>query len=358
MKDSGFRITSALRKIIVNTGWLFSLKVLRILIGLFVSVWLARYLGPDRFGAFSYAIAFVTLFTPIAQLGLEGLVVRDIVREPAERGEILGTVFFLRLVGGAVAFAAASISIALVRDDAAIRIMTAIIAFGILFRAFDSIDLWFQSQVESKYPVIARAVALLLASAGKVAMILARAPVVAFAAVATFEMVAVAGGLVAVYRLRGLRLSAWRFRLARARDLLGQSWTLILSGVLSILYLRIDQVMLGGMIGDEAVGIYSTAVRLSEVWYFVPVAISSSVFPALVRARERDGDLYRRRLQQLYDFLAATALATAVVFTVGAGPLVRLLFGAQYAGAALGSFVVQDFLALPWRRQRFARQFP
>lgn len=334
MKNGPFRITSTLRRIIVNTGWLFSLRVLRILVGLFVSVWVARYLGPDRFGSFSYAIAFITLFTPIAQLGLKELVVRDIVREPAGRAEIMGTAFFLRLGGGAIAFAGASLSILLVRDEQVVRFMTAIVAFGLLFSAFETIELWFQSKVEAKYPVVARAVALIVASAAKVAMILLRAPVVAFAAVAAFEMVAIAAGFLVVYRLRGFRLAEWRFRLARARELLAQCWTLVLAGVLSIIYLRIDQVMLGGMLGDGAVGVYSTAVRLSEVWYFVPIAISTSVFPALVRARERDVALYGRRLQQLYDFLAGLALVTAIAVTIVAGPLVRILFGEQYAGAA------------------------
>ena len=46
--------------------------------------------------------------------------------------------------------------------------------------------------------------------------------------------------------------------------------------------MKIDQVMIKEMLGAEAVGQYAAAVRLSEVWYFIPIIIASSLFPAIV----------------------------------------------------------------------------
>ena len=334
MAFTRFKIRSTLRGIIINAGWLFVLRTGRVLFALFVGVWVARYLGPARFGDFSYALAFVALFVPLTTLGLEAVVVRDLVREPRARDEILGTAFLLRMCGGLLSVVMILVVIALIRaQDVLVRTLTGIVTIGIVFQAFDTIDIWFQSRVESKYPVYARFAALVLANVAKIVLIVRGAPLVAFAWVAVFEMVMTAAGLVVTYRACGFFITAWRASLSRARSLLGQSWALVLSGVLALIYLKIDQVMLGEMSGNEAVGIYSTAVRISEVWYFVPVAITSSIFPALIRSREMGGGIYRKRLQQLYDFLVWIALGVAVVMTFTANRLVVILFGEAYAAS-------------------------
>jgi PST family polysaccharide transporter len=333
MAIAQFRIGSALRGIIVNAGWLFVLRAVRILFALFVGVWVARYLGPGRFGDLSYALAFVTLFVPLTTLGLTNIVVRDLVREPRAKEEILGTAFLLRLAGGVISVAVILVVISIIRaEDALVRMLTGVVAIGIVFQAFDTIDIWFQSEVQSKYAVYSRFVALVLANAVKIVLILRGAQLVAFAWVAVFEMAVTAAGFVVAYHARGFSITAWRVRLSRARNLLGQSWMLMLSGALTLIYLKIDQVMLGEMSGREEVGIYSTAVRISEIWYFVPMAISMSVFPALIRSRDMGREIYEKRLQQLYDFLVWLALCVALVMTFLASPIVRLLFGEAYAG--------------------------
>lgn len=85
-----------LQTILGNGSWLFADKAVRMSIGLIVGVWLARYLGPDRFGKFNYAIAFAALFSPIATLGLNGVVVRELVHHSERKNEILGSAFALK----------------------------------------------------------------------------------------------------------------------------------------------------------------------------------------------------------------------------------------------------------------------
>ena len=64
-----------------NTSWLFGEKILRMIVGLFVGIWVARYLGPEQFGLFSYAQGFVGLFTAISTLELDGIVVRELIKD-------------------------------------------------------------------------------------------------------------------------------------------------------------------------------------------------------------------------------------------------------------------------------------
>lgn len=328
-----FRISKTLRDIIANTGWLFGLRILRMLFALFVMAWVARYLGTEDFGILQYGVAFIGLFGPLAILGLQDITVREIVRDPEARDEILGTTFVMRLAGGLTGFILVLVIIPFVREEPTVRLVTGIAALTLFLQAFECIDMWFQSQVQSKYTVIAKSVSLVVSNLLRILAILMLAPVTAFVVILAISVVISSSGLVIAYRAQGYSLRKWRFSIDRAKELLGQSWMLILTGALSMIYFKIDQVMLGQIAGDEAVGVYSTAARLSEIWYFIPVAIATSVFPALIKVRGRGEKVYYARLQQLYDFLAWLGLVVAVFFTFTSDRAIVLIFGEQYAAA-------------------------
>jgi O-antigen/teichoic acid export membrane protein len=325
-----------LQNVVSNTGWQFADNALRMAVGLVVGVWLARYLGPEQFGLLSYAMALVAMFGAVANLGLDDIMVRDLVRETEARDEILGTAFLLRLAAGTVSFIAAVATIYLLHpDDVLSQWLVGIIAAGAIFQAFSVIEYWFHSQVQAKYAMLAKSVAALASSLVKVGLLLSAAPLVAFAWAALLEFMLFAVGLVVAYRVKGFRLCAWRGRLRRAGALLRDSWPLMLSGMVILVYLRIDQVMLGEMAGQEEVGIYSVAVRLAEIWYFIPMAVFWSVYPSIVEVRAVSEELFYGRLQQLYNLMALLAYVVAVPVTLAAQWLVPTLFGDAYARAGL-----------------------
>jgi len=217
--------------------------------------------------------------------------------------------------------------------DSVSRWLVGILAAGIILQAFDAIDFWFQAQVQSKYTVIAKGVAYLVLSAFKIILILLEAPLVAFAWAGLAELAVGAAGLVIVYQVRGHRVKAWHAGVATARKLLKDSWPLIFSAIVTMVYLRIDQVMLGEMVGSEEVGVYAAAVRIAEAWYFIPVAVCSSVFPGIVEAGTVSEELLYEQLQKLYNLMAFFGYAVAIPLTFLSGWLVELLFGAAYAKA-------------------------
>jgi len=330
----GQKISPGLWKLIGNTGWLFADKILRMGLALVIGVWVARYLGPEQFGLYNYAISFAGLFTMFATLGLDSIVVRNIVRQPAEKDEILGTTFGLRLMGGCFVVFLAVTTVSLVRPGEDLTsLLVAIIAAGAIFQAFDTIDLWFQSQIQSIYPVWAKTSAYLLLNLGKIGLILIQAPLVAFAWAWLSEFIFAAVALAFSYGSKGHSLSAWRFNLGQAKVMLRESLPLILAGVAVTIYLRADAVMLGAMIGDESVGIYSVAVRFSEIWYFIPGAIVSSVSPSIIQAKEVSETLYYQRMQKLFNFVSGLAYAIAIPMTFIASPLIIYVFGEEYQAA-------------------------
>jgi O-antigen/teichoic acid export membrane protein len=323
-----------LQRAVGNTGWLFADQIVRMVVGLFVGVWVARYLGPERYGLLSYSVAFVMLFSALASLGLNDIAVRNLVRTPALKNEIIGTAFLLRIMSGLTVFGLTMGGIFIIRPaDTLTHWLVGIIAAGSVFQAFDAINFWFQSQVSSKYTVFATNFAFLMVSAVKIVLILRNAPLVAFAWAALAEIAIGSTGLVIAYRVTGHRLKDWHASLTMAGTLLKDSWPLIFSGIVSMIYLRIDQVMLGQMKGSGEVGIYSAAVRLAEVWYFIPMAIYSSVLPGIVEAKFISEDLFYSHLQKLYNLMAMIAYLIAIPVTFLAGWVVVILFGTSYAKA-------------------------
>lgn len=332
-----------------NTSWLFGEKILRMIVGLFVGIWVARYLGPEQFGLFSYAQSFVGLFTAIATLGLDGIVVRELVKDESRRDELMATAFWLKLMGALVVLLILAVAVNFTSNDMHTNVLVFIIASATVFQSFNVVDMYFQSKVMGKYIVYANVINLLLSSIVKIILILNEAPLIAFAWVILFDSFVLACGFIYFYiRNRHCEQSetihkntvilnkakqsilALTFNKSTAVALLKDSWPLILSGIVVSIYMKIDQVMIMEMMDAEAVGQYAAAVRISEAWYFIPMVIASSLFPAIINAKRQSEELYYARLQKLYDLMVWMAIAIALPMTFLSDWLVNLLYGEQY----------------------------
>jgi O-antigen/teichoic acid export membrane protein len=323
-----------LQRIVPNAGWMVADRLVRMALGLVVGAWVARYLGPPQFGAFNFALAFVALFSPLATLGLERIVVRDLVDHPDRTPDILGSAFLIRMAGGCVTLALSVAVVAWLRPGDPLAVaLVAVMAAASVVQALDVIDLWFQSGMRARHAVVATGTAFLVAAVLRMTLILMRAPLIAFAWAALVEMALAGVGLVLVYRGHGGRLSTWRWSGERARALVADGWPLMLSSVMILIYLRIDQVMLGQMASAAELGAYSAAVKLVEVWYFVPTTLVAAVFPSIVEARRLGEQVFYQRLQQLYNAMAIAAYAVALPTCLLARGIVVTVFGDAYASA-------------------------
>jgi len=325
----------ALQNIISNTGWLAADQILRMGVGLLVGIWMARYLGPERFGLLSYAIAFVTLSSSLATLGLDGIVVRDIVREPYRKEEILGSAFVLKVVGGFATFLITLLVIFVLRpQDRLTQWLVGILAIGTIFQAFDTIDFWFQAKVQSKNTVYAKNCAYLLISVVKIGLILMHAPLIAFAWAGLAETIIGSVGLVVAYQMNGEFLKSWYANITLAKRLLRDSWPLIFSGAFVLINMLIDKIMLGHLANSTEVGLYSAAARLSEIWYCIPMMVGASVTPVLINKKEQSETSYYAMLQNTYNIMTIAALSLALPTTFLSHKLVAILYGPGYAAAA------------------------
>jgi polysaccharide transporter, PST family len=322
-------------KILSNTGWMISEKIIRMSVGIYVTVWVARYLGPEVFGLFSFILAISALFSMLSTLGIEQIVVRDFVRKPEKSNEILGTAFMLKFMGAFLSLIFSVTTIYYFREgDSLTVLMVGIVSAATVFQSFDVIDLNFKARVEARYPSIAKSIAFLLMSLLKVLLIIINAPLIAFAWAVFGEVALSAVFLVIAYKIKGFKIKGWQFRVVRAKKLLVECWPLAISGVAVMIYMKIDQVMLGQLVGDRAVGLYSAAIKLSEVWYIVPVAIMNSAAPAITRSFSSDLNQYHARLQKLFNLTTLIAFMLAVPTTILSSHIIEIIYGKEFLSSS------------------------
>lgn len=318
-----------------NTSWLFGEKILRMAVGLFVGIWVARYLGPEQFGLFSYAQSFVGLFAAIATLGLDGIVVRELVKHEGRRDELIGTAFWLKIMGAFGVLLILAIAVNFTSNDSYTNMLVFIIASATIFQSFNVIDFYFQSKVLSRYVVYANIISLFLSSIVKVFLILNEAPLIAFAWVVLFDSFVLACGFIYFYIKNDLRINSKHLFLNKkmAGYLLKESSPLIISTFVASIYLQIDQIMLKELIDVNAVGLYAAATKISELFYIFPAIVTASLFPAIVNAKKLSTELYNMRLQKLYDLMVWVSISIAVFMTFVFSEGVTLLYGKEFNGA-------------------------
>jgi PST family polysaccharide transporter len=328
--------SSNLVAIFRNFTWLALDRVVRMGLGVVLTIWIARYLGPSQFGLFNYAAAFVALFTPVASLGLDSILVRDLLREsePA-RMSSMGTAFLMRFVGGWIAVGLALVVNLVVRPGEEIsEILVIIAAIGLVAQSADVIDFWFQSLLQSRKVVIARGVSFLVLAFVRIGLLIGRYSLVWFAAAALAELMLSGISLFVAYRASGARMIRWRYSWERMVGFLRDGWPLAFSMLAILIYLKIGQVMVGNMLGDRAIGNYSAAVRLAEVWFFIPTAVGSSVLPSIIRAKAQNKSRYRNRLQLSYNVMSLISIAIAAFLSLFSSTIIRVLYGIQFVEAS------------------------
>ncbi len=322
-----------LRRIVSNVGWLVFERVAPMLTAFIVNALVVRYLGPAQYGLLGYALSFGAMFATLSTFGGDAVIVRELTRTPERSGEILGTALVLRLVAGALVWAAAVVAVRHLNDDPLTRLLVVIMTAQALATAPAVFECWFRARIAAREMVIARTGAVLTNQAGRVALVLTGAALPAFAGLTVGTALL---GAVAVYALyaRGSG-DALRFRWEQARSLLRDSWPLAIVNISIIVYMKIDQVMLTDIAGPRENGIYATAVALSELWFFLPVAIGNTVFPLIVTAHDNDDRRqFDRKLQLFLDAMTALGYAVAIPVFVFATPIVRIVYGAEFAEAA------------------------
>jgi PST family polysaccharide transporter len=332
-------------------------------VGLLVTAWIARYLGPDQYGLWNYAIAFTALFSAFSTLGLDSIVVRELVKYPEKTNELLGTAFVLRLLGGLIAFSLSIITSILIgiRDFLTLSLI-ALSAGGFIFQAFLTIDYFYQAHIMSRYTVWAQNISFLIMSTVKIFLIFAHAPLLAFAVAGLIEIILGSAFLVGFYIYQTSKnispltshvslshspspllspshslspISSWRFSLPIAKSLLKDSWPLIIGSISALIYMRIDTIMVKQLLGNIDAGYYSAAQKISESFLFLTIIITQTLFPLISKYKKISTQLYYRRIYLLYSIIAKISFFLCLIVFLFSESIIKYLFGESYFNSVI-----------------------
>ena len=323
------------KKIFGNSLWQITEKILTMLISVIVTSLVARYLGTERYGFVNYIISVVLLFTTFSTLGMEKITINDIVDNKFSKENILGTSFVIRIIGGFVLIIASQITIyILTNGDKLSQILGIIMGACMLFKAFEVIEYYLQAQMNFKTVSIIRFIATIITSMSKLVVVFCDLGIVGF--ISTYLIDAIVVGILLYIYYKKKNQSKLSFDVKYARTLLSKCWYIAISGLMITIYMRIDQVMLGSMLSSKTEnGIYSAAIRIAEMWYFVPMAIIASFQPIIMKKRN-EGLVkeYKEYTQKLYDIVSIIGIMCGLIISLFGWIVVNILYGKEYSGAS------------------------
>lgn len=325
---------SGFQKYFKNTSWAFFGKIFSLGISFLTTIYVIRHLGPNNYGLFIFSVGFVGLFAFIASLGIDNVLYRELAKDISKKDTLLGTSLFLKIIASTLAIVIIIISTYLLKTDSITRLLIIINSFTLFFGAFSVIWYFFQAQIQAKYQAISLIFVTLLLNFLKILVIFFDKGVIYFAIVFFLENIFYAIIAIFLYLKSGNSILSWKINKELAISILKDSWPLMLSSAFIIIYTRIDQVMLKFMSGNFDVGIYDAAARVSEVWYFIPSLIVSSIFPAIVNSKKVGSEFFEKRLVKLYSLVFYIAILVALPITFFSNSLIKILYGDNFIQAS------------------------
>lgn len=320
------------KRVIKNAGWLIGIQLIKSLLGMVISMLTARFLGPSNFGLINYAASIVSFVTPIMYLGLTGVLVQEIVNNPEEEGEILGTSIFMSLISSVLCISGVIVFSVLANSgEKDTIIVCALYSILLIFQSLEMIVYWFQAKLLSKYSSIVSLVAYIIVSGYKIYLLATHKSIYWFAVSNALDYMIIAVGAYIVYKKLGGADLKFDFRLAKR--LFSKSRYYIVSNMMIAIFAQTDRIMLKLMIDDAATGYYSAAVACAGMTGFVFAAIIDSFRPMIFDDKKSNEKQYEKDMCRLYGIIVYLSLFQSAGITIFSGLIIKILYGAAYSSS-------------------------
>ncbi len=319
-------------KVVKNATWIIACKIIQSVLGLIISMISSRYFGPSGYGLINYAISVVAFVVPIMQLGLNSILVQEIVGGKEREGAILGTSLTMSFItsfftiGGVILFV--SVANAGERDT---LIVCALYSIVLITQSLELIQYWFQAKLKSKYTSIVMLIAYVAIAVYRIVLLVSKKSIYWYAVSYAMEYCIISIALLIIYKK--CEGDAFHFSWRIARALFKKSKYYILSGLMITVFAQTGRIMLKIMIDDAATGYYSAAVTCVGLTNFVFTAIIDSARPSVFEGQKISYERFETNITRLYSIVIYLSLLQSVFLTILAKPIIYVLFGKQYMPA-------------------------
>lgn len=310
-----------------NLIWLLSEKVVRLVVGFLVSIWLARYLGPENFGILAYSLATLMVAQSISKLGLDGIVIRDL--STSKTPEVLiSTTIAMRFFTGTLVYLILLLALYIFEDKQTVIIFS-MVGLSLVFQNCETIDLYFQSISKNKLSVISKLSSYIIINIIRAACIYFDCPLYIFAILVSVEFAITSIFLFSVYTKLNLKLVKADFSIAHG--LIKESWPFMLSSLASVIYMRVDQIFIKNYLSNEFLGYYSIVVALSSQFHFIPMVFQKIFTPYLSKLKVNNIELYEMRIENLFSLYALIGWLICIPIYYLSDYIVVTLYGPSYS---------------------------
>lgn len=321
------------QKIIKNTGIMLVGNLLFRFISLFITVYLAKYLGVENFGKYSFVFVYLGFFTIFIDLGTTTILVRQMARNIESMPKMIGNVHIIKtILSVVIIFIAVIVSSKLYSKEMVIFIFIA--SFTLLFQAFsDTYGTVFQTTLNMKYDVAAKLTFKIISAILILYIIFIKGTLLQILIILSFsEFIKTL-----LYYLFSRRVTKAKFNIDFTlwKSLLKQSLPVALYSIFLIIYSRIDVLMLSVMKDEVAIGLYSAAYNLSEPLILIPYSIVASLFPLMSQSFTTSVNTLKKYYEMGLRYTIITMLPITIGTTLLADRIILLIYGQLYVGSII-----------------------
>lgn len=293
-----------------------------------------RYLGDNGFGQYVIILAYLYIFSVLADLGLYSIVVRDISKKGADEKKIASAAFSIRMSVGVLVFIVASVFIWFLPYDNAVKrgIPFAAIGFWALSNTQVLIGIfqkYLRMDLVSLAELFGRAVQLILVwltITYKLGFEGILAALVAGSVITFF--------LTFIFAKKFVRIGL-DFDFSYWRKIIKESYPLAISAVLVMVYFKADTMILSFIKPLEDVGIYGVAYKIMENLIFFPAMFTGLMVPQMAKSFKADAVRFFRIIQKSFNFLILLSVLIVAGTLILSPKIVALIAGKGFDDSAM-----------------------
>lgn len=321
--------------ILIGASWYFLEKAVRLIGAILIGAWVARYLGPEGYGTLAYALALVAVLGFLGSLGIESLVVRDLVEPERDQRSILSTYFSIRLAGSLlVPVLTAGYLMVTHADDRLLMLLATLCSSAIVFGAYDAADCWLQARHEARATSVIRLVGFFCGALSRCLLIVGDCGVAWFAAVVVLESAIVAALYYRLLLRHGLAPSLRYVSVEEFKHLVLAGKMMVLSGLINAVHSKIDVLIVGALLSKAAFGPYAIAASMCAAWNMVGMSVVQAWAPRISKARVSGEDAYVGELRHLVQAMLGISVVGSAILAISSPLIFDILLGPAYAAGS------------------------
>lgn len=301
---------------------------------LIVGIAVARYLGPEMYGIIAFATAVYTLLVIIVSLGIDDIIMKDMMQHEEKQDSIQGSALFVKSAAAFLVYGIVFIYF-LINYSGEKLYSVLIITGAVLFQPLSVFSCIFLINAHAKYTSLARMISYTLSSLLKIILIIFKAPVTYFAFAVFIDYAVLYLTVILMYKYKKYTVSGWHIDISYIKYILKSAVPLFAAVLFYTFYQKVTVIIISSMYSDYASGIYSAAARLTEIWYLVPAVLMTAFYPAVVKAKQISEEEYNKRIKALFYVTTIPFILMAFFAAVLSPLIIKILYGEKYIESSI-----------------------